>query len=179
MSSKRKLKKSRTKQASNKRTQQYSTLTARQKGTYDRTTNLITDLRSGKGAWPELLRKYRLTARTARKYGGRDLLGSGRGNPVHASKADRRVRDLLFPMPAGDVPIRTRSSRDATELSDYYNDRDKLLRGKMSITEFEAKWRDVRIAGKQVFADAAAILEMADADVLKMENLYASVGPER
>lgn len=161
------------------RSRGYSTLSAREKATYDRTTNLITDLRSAKGTWPELLRKYRLTARTARKYGGRDLLGGGRGNPVRASKSDRRVRDLLFPMPTGDVPIRTRSSRDATELSDYYNDRDKLLRGKMSITEFEAKWRDVRIAGEEVFADAGAILEMADADVLKMENLYASVGGER
>jgi hypothetical protein len=37
----------------------------------------------------------------------------------------------------------------------------------------------VRIAGKEVFADARAILAMADADVLKMENLYASVGSEQ
>ena len=162
-----------------KRSSRYEKLTATQKGMYDRITSLITDLRSGKGIWPELLRKYRLTARTARKYGGRDLLGGGRGNPVRASKSDRRVRDLLFPMPTGDVAIRTRSSRDATKLSDYYNDREKLLYGKLSMVEFEAKWRDVRIAGKQVFADAAAILEMADADVLKMENLYASVGGEQ
>ena len=82
-------------------------------------------------------------------------------------------------MPTGDVPIRTRSSRGATKLSEYYNDREKLLYGKLSMAEFEAKWRDVRIAGKQVFAAAAAILEMSDADVLKMENLYASVGGEQ
>jgi len=37
-------------------------------------------------------------------------------------------------------------------------------------------WRGVRIAGEEVFADAGAIVEMADADVLRMENLYASVG---
>ena len=85
------------------------------------------------------------------------------------------MRDLLFPMATGDVPIRTRSSRDATKLSDYYNDREKLLYGKLSMAEFEAKWRGVRITGKEVLADAGAILEMADADVLKMENLYASV----
>jgi hypothetical protein len=82
-------------------------------------------------------------------------------------------------MPTGDVPIRTRSSRDATMLSDYYNDREKLLRGKLSAAKFEVKWRGMRIAGKEVFADAGAILEMADADVLKMENLYASVGGEQ
>jgi len=136
----------------------------------------VTDLRRGEGSYTELLRKHHLGSRTARKYAGRDLLGGTRSKPLRASKADRRVRDLLFPMSSGDVPIRTRNSRDATKLSDYYNDREKLLRGKLSVAKFEAKWRGARIAGEEVFADAGAILEMADADVLRMENLYASVG---
>jgi hypothetical protein len=89
------------------------------------------------------------------------------------------VRDLKFPKSFGDVPTRTRSSRDATKLSDYYNDREKLLRGKLSMAEFEAKWRGVRIAGEEVFADAPAILEMAEADVLKLDDLYGSIGPDR
>jgi hypothetical protein len=157
----------------------YSILTEREKATYDRTTNLITDLRRGVGSYTELLRKHHLGSRTARKYAGRDLLGGGRGKPVRASKADRRVRDLKFPKRFGDVPIRTRSSRVATKLSDYYNDREKLLRGKLSMAEFEAKWRGVRIAGEEVFADAPAILEMAEADVLKLDDLYGSIGPDR
>ncbi len=161
------------------RAPRYSSLTVRQKDTYDRTTNLVTDLRRGEGPYTALLRKHHLGSRTARKYAGRDLLGGTRGKPVRASKADRRVRDLNFPQSSGDVRIRTRSSRDATKLSDYYNDRDKLLSGKVSTEAFEAKWRGVRIAGQEVFADAAAILGMAEADVLKMENLYASLGPER
>lgn len=179
MSSKRKAKKPRTKRATTKRTPRHATLIARQGDGYGRTTNLITDLRSGKGSWTELLKKHHLSSRTARKDGGRDLLGGGRGNPVRASKSDRRVRDLLFPMPIGDVPIRTRSSRDATMLSDYYNDREKLLGGKLSIAKFESRWRGVRIAGEDVFADAGRILEMADAGVLTMEDLYASVGGEQ
>ena len=162
-----------------RRTPRYSALTARQKDIYDRTTNLVTDLRRGNGSYTELLRKHHLGSRTARKYAGRDILGGSRGKPVHTSKADRRVRDLLFPTPTGDVPIRTLSSREATKLADYYNDREKLLRGKLSVAKFEAKWRGVRIAGKEVFSDAGVILEMADADALKMESLYASVGGER
>ena len=82
----------------------------------------------------------------------------------------------MFPQSSGDVSIRTRSSRDATKLSDYFNDREKLLRGKLRVAKFEAKWRGVRIAGQEVFADTAAILGMADADLLRMENLYANVG---
>jgi hypothetical protein len=161
------------------RAARYENLPARGKATYDRTTNLVTDLRRGEGSFTELLRKHHLGSRTARKYAGRDLLVGTRGKPVRASKADRRVRDLLFPQSSGDVRIRTRSSRDATKLSDYYNDRDKLLRGKLGVADFEAKWRGVRVAGRELFANAAEILRMADADVLKMEHLYASVGPER
>jgi hypothetical protein len=82
-------------------------------------------------------------------------------------------------MPSGDVRMPTRSSREATKVSEYYNDRDKLLRRKMSIAKFEAKWRGVRIAGREVLADAAKILEMAEADVLGMDNLYNSGGPEK
>jgi len=158
------------------RSLKYGSLPERGKATYDRTTNLITDLRRGEGSYTELLRKHHLGSRTARKYAGRDLLGGTRGKPVRASKADRRVRDLMFPMPSGDAPIRTRSSRDATKLSDYYNDREKLLRGKLRVAEFEAKWRGVHIAGEEVLADAPTIFEMTDADVLRMQNLYARVG---
>jgi hypothetical protein len=161
------------------RSPRYSTLTAREKAAYDRTTNLVTDLRRGEGSYTELLRKYHLGSRTARKYAGRDLLGGTRGKPVRASKADRRVRLLMFPKAVGDVPIRTRSSRAATKLSKYFHDRDKLLRGKLTPEDFEANWRGVIVAGEEVFADSSAILAMADADVLKLENLYASTAGER
>jgi hypothetical protein len=98
---------------------------------------------------------------------------------VRASKADRRVRDLWFPDSFGDGHIRTRSSQDATKLSDYYNDRDKLLDNKMSAEEFEAKWRGVRVNSRELHADAVGIFRMENAGVLKLENLYASVGSER
>jgi hypothetical protein len=157
----------------------YSTLTARQKAVRERALNLLSDLRRGEDSYSGLLRKHRLNTQTAHRYLGRNLLGGVRGQRVRASKADRFVRELRFPQSSGDVRIRTRSSRDATKLSDYYNDRDKLLRGKLGVADFEAKWRGVRIAGQELFADAGAILGMAEADVLQMENLYASLGPER
>jgi len=165
--------------AAKRRSVPYERLTEHARGIYDQVTGLVTDVRGDKGSWSELLKKHHLSSRKARESARRDLLGGTRGKPVRASKADRRVRDLLFPMSTGDVPIRTRSSRDATMLSDYYNDREKLFRGKLSVAKFEAKWRGMRIAGKEVFADAGTILEMAEADVLKMDSLYASVESER
>jgi hypothetical protein len=157
----------------------YSSLTARGRDAYDRTTNLITDLRRGDGSYTELRRKYHLASSTARKYARRDLVGGTRGKPLRAKKADRRVRDLLFPMPSGDVPIRTRNSRDATKLSDYYNDRDKLLGNKMSAGKFEAQWWGVSIDGREVFAHADAIFRMEDAGILDLKDLYSNGGPEK
>jgi len=176
--------KTKTRQASCKvrsirRSPRYSTLTAREKATRERTLNLLSDLRRGKGSYRYLLRKYHLNSRTARKYLGRDLLGGTSGKPVRASKADRRVRDLAFPKSFGDVPIRTRSSRDATKLSEFFHDRDSLLGDKLSAYDFEAKWRGVRVAGEELFADVVVILGMADADVLKLDTLYASTGGAR
>ena len=61
-------------------------------------------------------------------------------------------------------------------LSEFFNDRDKLLRNKMSPEEFEAKRRGAIIAGREVFADAATTFLRAHGGDLKVENLYASTG---
>ena len=80
---------------------------------------------------------------------------------------------------SGDVLEPVRGSVAATRLSKYYQGRAALLGGDMSIEDFEAKWRDVRIDGRKVFADANAILRMADAGILDLDNLYSNGGPEK
>jgi len=74
------------------------------------------------------------------------------------------------------MPALVRGSPAATKLSNYFHDRDELLRNKMSTEEFEAKWNGVRVAGREVFADADEVLRMANADIFQIEHLYASVG---
>src|SRR5438309_275381 len=135
------------------RSPRYDSLTARQKSTYERSVAFLFDLRTGKVPYARLLRKHRLGSRTARKYLGRNLLRGADGR-VRASKADRLVRKLLFPTPFGDLPITTRNSREASKLSEFFNDRDKLLGDKLSAHEFEKKWHGVRMAGREVFAEA-------------------------
>lgn len=160
---------------SSERSPRHSTLTAREKTEYRRAIELLSDLRRGVGSYTKLLRAHHLATRKAHRYLGRNLLGGTRGKRVRASKTDRLVRELWFPRPTGDVRELVRGLPAATELSNYFQDRDKLLRNKLSAADFEAKWRGVRIDGREVFADAAEILRMAEFDVLKMENLYASV----
>ncbi len=161
------------------RSSSHSRVTAREKATLERALALLSDLRRRVGSYSELLKKHHLHGRTARKYLGRDLIGGTRGKRVHASKSDRRVRQVLFPTSIGDILIRTRNSLDATKLSEYFHDRDMLLRGKLLAYDFEAKWRGVHVAGRELFADANGIFQMADADVLKVEHLYASTVGEQ
>jgi hypothetical protein len=54
-----------------------------------------------------------------------------------------------------------------------------LLRGRFRADRFELKWRGKEIASRELFADADAIFQMQDADVLKVDNLYGSTGGER
>jgi hypothetical protein len=85
----------------------------------------------------------------------------------------------MFPTADGDVPIRTRRSQDATKLSEYFHDRDALLQGKLRSFDFEAKWRGVNVSGQEIFADTNGIFQMADADVLKLDHLYANTAGEQ
>ena len=85
----------------------------------------------------------------------------------------------MFPTHFGDIPLRTRSSKLATKLSEFFQDRAQLLRGKLGVHEFEAKWRGVHIAGQELLADSSIIFRMANAGVLKMENLYSSTASAR
>ena len=151
---------------------------ARERATKQRSLALLSDFRRGRGTFKELLREHHLARQTAYKYLGRDLRRGSRGERVRPSKADSRVREILFPLPSGDVLRRVRGSKAATQLSEFFTDRGKLLGRKLSAEKFEAKWRGVRIAGQEVFADAATIFLRADFGDLKIDDLYGSVGGE-
>jgi hypothetical protein len=153
-----------------------SSLTRREKDARKRSLALLSDFRRGRGTFEQLLREHHLARQTAYKNLGRDLRRGGRGRRVRPSKADSRVREILFPLPFGDVLRRIRGSRAATQLSEFFTDRGKLLGNKLSAQDFEAKWRGVRIAGQEVFADAATIFLRATFGDLKIDDLYGSVG---
>jgi hypothetical protein len=148
---------------------------AREKAPRRRSLALLRGLRAGEGSYSKLLRDYHLDTRTAHKHLG-TALRIGPGGRVQASKSDRLVRELMFPSPSGDVPAKIRGSKAATKLSEFFTDRGKLLGDKLSVDEFEAKWRGVRIAGKELFADAATIFLREDFGDLRIDGLYGSVG---
>ncbi|HZC24823.1 MAG TPA: hypothetical protein VE866_15900, partial [Candidatus Binatia bacterium] len=138
----------------------YSELTKLQKPEYDRSIELLSDLRDDKDSYTKLLRTHHLTSRKAHRYLDPYLLGATRGGRVQASKTDRLVRELWFPNPIGDVRKLVRGSTAATKIANFRQDRGKLLNNEISAAEFEAKWRGVRVDGREVFADADGIFRM-------------------
>jgi hypothetical protein len=153
-----------------------SALNSSERLAYERALALLSDLRRDEGSYSKLLRKHSLNSRAARRYLGRNLSIAKRGQRVRASKSDRLVREILFPTALGDVPLAIHGSRASTKLSEYFRDRDKLLHGKMSAKAFEGKWQEIRIDGKGIFADSAEILQLGDADLLKIEHIYSAPG---
>jgi len=174
MTSKRKGNARRAKDHKTKRKPRHARLSARK-----RSRMLLRDLRNNKAPYTTLLHEYRLDTRTAHKYLAAELKTDPGSRRVYANKARRPVLVLMFPTRLGDVPIRTRSPRNATTLSQFFNDRSKLLRGKLSADEFKAKWQGKRVAGQEVLADPSEIFAMANAGLLKLDTLYANTAPER
>jgi len=97
----RKRKRERRERQAKPRTPGYSSLTAHQKAEYERSVDLLYDLRHGEDPYTKLLRKHGLSSRKARRYLGANLLGGTRGKRVRPSKTDRLVRELMFPTPFG------------------------------------------------------------------------------
>jgi hypothetical protein len=157
----------------------YSHLTAREKAEYSRAIELLSDLRLRKDPYSKLLRRHHLTTSQARKHLGDNLIGGGRGKRVRASKTDMLERWMRFPRSYGDPFEVVRGSLAASQLSRFFLDRAELLNADMRIEKFEARWRGVRIDGREVFADAKEIFRMADAGILDFGDLYSSGGPEK
>lgn len=146
---------------------------SRSEAARNRALAALSDMRRG-SSLSHAARENGVSLRTVQRYVGRALVRDRRGGRVRAAKSDRLIRALIFPASSGDVPQRIRGSRAATRLSEFFHNRDSLLHRKMPANEFEAKWRGVRIAGQEVFADTATIFLRAHFGDLKVENLYAS-----
>src|SRR5947199_9792621 len=93
--------------SSTPRSPRYSSLTAREKATRERSLALLSDLRGGKGPYTELLRKHHLDTRTAHKYLGQDLLGGTGVINKQNIKVDRSLHELLLDSASVDVHILT------------------------------------------------------------------------
>jgi hypothetical protein len=96
---------------------------------------------------------------TVKKYFG-SALKKVRGR-MRVTKSDRFSVTLFIPDVQGNsVAIRTHSSKERTEASEYLRDLGRALRGHRDALR---KWRGKKIAGVELFTDESALVSIEPA----------------
>lgn len=144
-----------------------STLTTRSNAARDRALHVLAEMRND----PSLLlgqaaRLHGVKPSTVTKYFG-SVLKKVRGR-VRVTKSDRFSVTLFIPDAQGNsIAIKTRSSKERTEASQYLRDLGRALRGKRGAL---APWRGKKIAGVELFTDESELVSIEPA--LSEFNLY-------
>jgi hypothetical protein len=148
-------------------------LTPKQLAAKDRALEALGKMRREGWSFRKATQWAHVDRRTARKFLGPALLGPrGNGGQLRAAKGDNITRNLLFAGADGSLNYKpVRGSKAATELSNYFKELKDALRTRKLI-EFEARWKGLKIGGREVLADAAKIQQLAEAGLLKFETLY-------
>ena len=137
-----------------------STLTTRSNAARDRAVHVLAEMRNN----PSLLlgqaaRLHGVKPGTVKKYFGR-ALKKVRGR-VRVTKSDRFSVTLYIPDAQGNsVAIRTRSSRERSEASEYLRDLGRALRAHRGAL---TKWRGKKIGGVELFTDESALVSIEPA----------------
>lgn len=147
-----------------------STLPKRSFAARDRALHVLADMRANRAlSLAQAAEREGVKPHTVTKYFGSALRKSN-GRFV-AIKSDRFAAVLNIPNAEGTlVPVKTRSSKDRTALSQYLRDIGRYLRGE---TDALAKWRGKTIAGVQLVTDEKAILDMEP--LLEDFSLYRAI----
>ncbi len=137
-----------------------STLSARSSAARDRALHVLAEMRND----PNVLlsraaRLYGVKPGTVKKYFG-SAFNKFRGQ-MRVAESDRFSATLFLPDAQGNsVPIKTRSSKQRSEASEYLRDLGRALRGHPAALR---KWRGKKIAGFELFTDEDALVSIEPA----------------
>ncbi|SRR5882724_1253290 len=137
-----------------------SPLSTRSSAARDRAVHVLAEMRND----PSLLlgqaaRLHGVKSSTVKKYLG-SALEKVRGR-LRVTKSDRFRVTLFLPDTQGNsIAIKTRSSRERSEASEFLRDLGRALRGHRGALR---KWRGKKIAGVELFTDESALVSIEPA----------------
>ena len=137
-----------------------STLSTRSSAARERGLHVLAEMRNDSNLLlGQAARLYGVKPSTVKKYFG-SALKKVRGR-VRVMKSDRFKVTLFLPDAQGNsVAIRTRSSRERTEASQYLRDLGRALGGKRGAL---SSWRGKKIAEVELFTDESALVSIEPA----------------
>jgi hypothetical protein len=112
-----------------------------------------------------------VSERTIKKYIGSALLQDRPGGRIRATKSDRFVRYLQIPGPHGQIEIRARGSKEASEAANYKAAVNRYLRGDLNAL---APWSGKKIAGIELITAGRTLKGLAQEELLPY-SLYRSL----
>ena len=114
---------------------------------------------------------------TVLRYVGSALRRDKPGGRFHAARSDRFKREFQIPTALGPVKVPVYGSKAASELSEYANAINHYLRTG-DASQLEAfKGKTIRVQGRKIelTTDPSTLSTLAEADALRLDQLYASV----
>jgi hypothetical protein len=112
-----------------------------------------------------------VTPRTVKKYVGSALIQDRRGGRIRPTRSDRFVRYLLIPGPGGEVEVKARGSKEATDVARYKAAVNRFLSGDLKAL---APWRGKKIAGVKLITDRQTLKGLEKDEQLPY-SLYRSL----
>lgn len=139
-----------------------------------RALDAVRHMRRGLSLW-RAAKIAHTSVRTIRKYAGsalRDVAGGGN----RPRRSDQLVRELRFLTPTGQIAVRTRSAKVASDIGRYFNAVDKALRTGNERYLAGFKGRTVRHGRKRVpfVTDMGILSRLAHVGEVSFLDLYAT-----
>lgn len=124
----------------------------------------------------EACRQEHIKPTTFRRYVGSAVRQDKPGGRFHATKGDSFRRDLQIPTAKGPAVVSVYGSKNARFLADYLNAISEWRRtGKQEkLARFIGKKLTVDGTVIELITDPAMLMPLAEADVLHIDQLYAS-----
>jgi hypothetical protein len=149
----------------------------RQAGARNRALNALAHMRRRHVSLAAASRLEHTKPTTVRHYVGSAVRQDRPGARYRATKGDRFRRDLQIPTAHGPMTVPVYGSKNAENISKYLNAVAHYLRTGDQAKLRPFKGKTIKVDGKQIklLTDPEALSVLAEADVLHLDQLYASV----
>ena len=143
----------------------------------DRALQVLSAMRREHLSLSAASRRERIKPATVLRYVGSAVRQDKPSGRFRATAGDRFRRDLRIPTPQGYTTVPVYGSKKARFVSDYLNAVGSYLRSgsRAELSRFRGKTLKVRGQTVELLTDATILSRLAEADALRLDQLYASL----
>ena len=155
-------------------------VTARQRATYDRALHALASMRRGESL-ASACRAEHIKPATFLRYVGGAVRHEKPGGRFRVVASDALKRELQVPTAQGPVRVSAKGIKAAREFSEYLNAIAHFNRSGDTSRLKRFKGRTFVAEGRrhEFLTDPKKLMELAEADALRLDSLYASVSSHR